>query len=165
VGLTKIKALKGLEAKLADSSVYYQWSEAFACNCGLLAQVVNNVTDNELADVAWISGPWEDILNDYDNPSLGDVVCPVTGLTWRKVVESLWNLGFTDSEIKGLEMLNQRSILERLKTKGHENLTRNHRGHVLLYVQTWIELEEEAVIEVALRQLWLSKSEPGLPVF
>lgn len=123
--------------KLAESP-NYQWGHMGSCNCGFLAQEITKLTKAEIHQRAMArKGDWNDQLNDY---------CPTSGLPIDDAISEMLNAGLDTQDLQHLERLSDPKVLALLpKEKGY--LKHNLRDDVVLYMKTWANLLEDALLE------------------
>jgi hypothetical protein len=109
----------------------YQWGHMGSCNCGFLAQQVTKLSRAEIHRRAMQGhGDWNEQLNDY---------CPASGLLFDDVIDSLLSAGFDIDDLRQLENLGNNEVLAEIS---RENLSRNDRNDVALYLNIWADLLE-----------------------
>lgn len=115
----------------------YEWGHVGRCNCGHLVQSVCELTDREISSSF---GPqvdeWSEHARDY---------CELTGLPLDGIFASLANIGFGHEDVRKLEWLEDKEVLERLP-EGRSYLRRNDRDDVVLYMDTMADLLEEQLV-------------------
>jgi len=156
--MNKIEALKATLVKLNDPSVYYDWTEQWNCNAGLLVQCVNNVSSNDLRITlaglrnSFNSGFWG---KDFEG---NHPMCSVSGLPISEVYDNLRDIGFNIKEIDGLEQLSDEVICKRASLYG-DTSDRDKKGNVIAYITAWIEiLKEEEPKEERIVYVTIDKS-------
>jgi hypothetical protein len=119
-----------------DESREYQWGHMGACNCGFLAQAVTRLSKGEIHRRAMQGyGDWNEQLNDY---------CPGSGMLFDDVITALLHIGFDTDDLKQLENLNGKDILDELPGVV---MRRNNRDDVILYLRTWADLLERKLLQ------------------
>jgi hypothetical protein len=132
-----ISVLRSTAKKLQQSS-NYQWGHMGLCNCGFLAQEVTKLTKAEIHTHAMqSSGDWNEQLNDY---------CPTSGLPMDGLITELLSFGFDSSDLKHLERLSDRQILQQLPID-RRDLKYNLKADVIKYLVAWASLLEEELLE------------------
>lgn len=130
-----VKALRSTATRLR-SEVHYQWGHMGQCNCGHLAQTITQISHRDIHRSAMIrEGDWEQQANDY---------CPTSGYRIDDIIAALMDIGMNPSDIGNLEKLRDDAVLARLP-QGKRYLTHNRREDVVLYMETWATLLEEAL--------------------
>jgi hypothetical protein len=123
--------------KLAQSETY-QWGHMGSCNCGFLAQEITKLTKAEIHQRAMARrGDWHDQLNDY---------CPTSGLPIDDAISEMLNAGLDTQDLQHLERLSDPKVLA-LLPKEQRYLKHNLRDDVVLYMKTWANWMEEALLE------------------
>lgn len=132
-----IAALRRTAQKLQKGAPY-QWGHMGSCNCGNLAQELTSLTKAEIHEHALAvgRGDWNEQLNDH---------CPTSGLPMDLLILEMMNAGLTTDDLKHLEKLSDRRILERLPTE-KRYLRHNFRDDVVLYLSTWANLLEDQLL-------------------
>jgi len=131
---TVIRTLKDTLARL-QSGARYQWTHQGACNCGHLAQTLTELSPSDLHAYALEkSGDWAEHVRAY---------CPQSGYPIDLVIHIMLQAGFALSDLERLEQLNDPQILARIDN-ARKPLQRNSLPDLLLYLESWIVLLEEA---------------------
>lgn len=121
-----------------ECSTAYQWGHMGSCNCGFLAQEVTRLRKDEIHTRAMQGhGDWTEQLNDY---------CPTSGLPMDNLISELLSAGFDTDDLKNLERLSDRKILEALPTEDR-HLKYNIKADVIQYIKAWITLLENELLE------------------
>lgn len=130
-------------ASAIDRSQNYQWGHMGACNCGFLAQEVTSLSKSEIHSRAMEShGDWNEQLNDY---------CPTSGLRMDDLISELLKFGFDIDDLKHLERLSDRRVLEHLP-KERRHLKHNIKSDVVIYLKTMAaQLERELLEKIDLK--------------
>jgi len=90
-------------------------------------------------------GDWNEQLNDY---------CPTSGLPMDDLISEMINFGFDTDDLKHLERLNDKQILDSLPAD-ERSLRFNVKNDVIKYLNAWASLiEEECVVEITLTDLY-----------
>ena len=122
-------------AERLEAGAEYQWSHFGKCNCGHVAQTATRLRAADIHRVAnRVFAEWSEIPDDF---------CPQTGMLFDRVIDTLFEIGLTPLDLRDLEDLSQRTILENLPG-GFRHLERNNREHVVLYLRSWAELLKRA---------------------
>jgi len=125
-------------ARHLEKSKQYQWGHMGACNCGFLVQEVLKISKEEIHRKAMQGyGDWNEQLNDY---------CPNSGLPMDELIDKLLDVGFSRNDLKDLEKLSAREVLEQLPL-GERNLKQNVKADVIKYLLTWAALLENQLLE------------------
>ena len=125
-------------AKNLKNGDRYEWGHMGSCNCGHVAQVVCKVDKAEIHKRAMQRyGDWNEQLIDY---------CPTSGVPMDDLIDQLLAIGLTTTDLKSLEKLNDPNILRRLPVE-NRYLKHNRRDDVILYLETWAGMLEEAYIK------------------
>jgi len=126
--------------KTADAieiSQSYQWGHMGACNCGFLAQQISHLHKEEIHTRAMKgNGDWTEQLNDY---------CPTSGLLMDSLISEIIAFGFDTEDLKHLERLSDKKILETLPFD-QRHLRHNNKADVIRYLRTWSDLLENELI-------------------
>ena len=127
-------------------STDYQWGHMGSCNCGYLAQQVTHLTKKQIHSYAMQRyGDWNEQLNDY---------CPSSGLPMDELISEMLNFGFDRDELKDLERLSDKRILNSLPPN-ERTLSLNIKTDVIKYLNAWASLlESEYLEEVNLTELY-----------
>lgn len=143
--LSVVHALRRTAEALRQSSEY-QWGHMGSCNCGYLAQQITKLKKNQIHSFAMQRyGDWNEQLNDY---------CPTSGLPMDDLISEMINFGFDTDDLKHLELLNDKQILDSLPAD-QRALRFNVKNDVIKYLNVWASLiEEECVAEITLTDLY-----------
>jgi hypothetical protein len=121
-----------------EQSNNYQWGHMGLCNCGFLAQEITHLQKQDIHTAAMQGcGNWSEQLNDY---------CPHSGLPMDHVIAQMLHLGFDTDDLKHLEKLSDRRILEQFPL-AQRNLHHNAKADVVNYIRRWADLLESELIE------------------
>ena len=111
----------------------YQWGHMGACNCGHLAQAITMKSKAEIHKRAMYgNGDWNDQLNDY---------CGITNTPFDEVMAEMLDFGFDVDDLKHLEKLSDKRVLERMPIKSY--LKHNVKEDVAVYMTLWADMVEE----------------------
>ncbi|GAA3950381.1 hypothetical protein [Hymenobacter algoricola] len=136
--LPVIQALRNTAQRLATEAPY-QWGHMGSCNCGHLAQTITHLTKAEIhARAMQRYGDWERQLTDY---------CPTSGLPIDATIDEMLALGFTRTDLAHLERLSDATIRRAIPIERRNALRHNQRDDVVLYLRTWADLLENALLE------------------
>lgn len=120
-------------ARHLEAATQYQWGHMGACNCGFLAQEVTKLTKKEIHARAMAGhGDWNEQLNDY---------CPTSGLPMDELITELLDFGFDADDLRHLERLDDREVLEMFPLEGR-HLKHNLKRDVVKYLHAWADLLE-----------------------
>jgi hypothetical protein len=134
-----IDALRRTANKLADQQTPYQWGHMGSCNCGNLAQELTKLTKGEIHQFAMQGrGDWREQVEEF---------CPTSGLPMDLLITDMLNHGLTTSDLQHLERLSDKRVQARISPERRNNLRHNFRDDVVIYLQEWANLLEEAYIE------------------
>ena len=137
-----IDALRKTVHRLRDGAPY-SWGHHGQCNCGNLAQIITPFSDAEIRQYAHRGvGEWTELAQDY---------CDAGGAPVDLVLQKLMEAGLTPSDIRHLEYLSDKAVLQCLPG-GFRWLQRNRREDVILYFETMAELLESKLLDGALRR-------------
>ncbi|WP_161887636.1 hypothetical protein [Pontibacter russatus] len=129
-----IQALHETAQRLAQGAAY-QWGHMGSCNCGHLAQTITRCSKGTIHGAAmWRHGDWREQLRDY---------CPQSGLPLDEIIDQMLDLGLTREDLAHLERLSHPAIVQRLP-QDRKRLLHNRREDVVLYLESWAALLEEA---------------------
>lgn len=135
--LKLVDHIRNAANKLAESP-NYQWGHMGSCNCGFLAQEITRLTKGEIHQRAMARhGDWHDQLNDY---------CPTSGLPLDDTISEMVNAGLDTQDLQHLERLSDPKVLALLPKK-RRYLKHNLRDDVVLYMKTWANWMEDALLE------------------
>jgi hypothetical protein len=127
-----IKSLRTTADRILNSPDY-QWGHMGACNCGHLAQEITMKSKAEIHKRAMYgNGDWNDQLNDY---------CGVSGQPFEEVIAEMLDFGFDVDDLKHLEKLSDKRILERMPFDAL--LRYNVKEDVALYITLWADMLKE----------------------
>jgi hypothetical protein len=108
------------------------------CNCGHLVQTLTDMTDYDIVQaVDFKLDEWTEHAKDY---------CAGTGHRVDDLFETLVQVGFTHEDVRHLEYLSDRRVLQHLEG-GFRYLRKNQVEDVTLYMNTLAGLLEEGVWE------------------
>ena len=132
-------------AHVLEQSNDYQWGHMGCCNCGFLAQRITSLKKSQIHSFAMQRhGDWTEQLNDY---------CPSSGMPMDDLISDMIEFGFDTDELKNLERLSDRRILDSLPD-GNRFLRFNVKHDVIIYLNAWASLlEEEFVSQIRLTDL------------
>ena len=129
-------ALVQILRKTADrieAGADYQWSHFGKCNCGHLAQTATRLSAAQIHRNAFCRlAEWSEIPDDF---------CPQTGVLLDRVVDTLFELGLTATDLRNLEDLTDGQVLRNLPD-GFRYLERNQRQDAVAYMRSWASLLE-----------------------
>ena len=129
-----IQALRETAQRLAQGDSY-QWGHMGSCNCGHLAQTITRYSKGAIHGAAmWGHGDWREQLRDY---------CPQSGLPMDEIIDHMLDFGLTREDLAHLERLSHPAIVQRLPEE-RKCLRHNLREDVVLYLEAWAALLEEA---------------------
>jgi hypothetical protein len=127
-----IKSLRKTADRILNSPDY-QWGHMGACNCGHLAQEITMKSKAEIHKRAMYgNGDWNDQLNDY---------CGISGQPFEEVIAEMLDYGFDIDDLKRLEKLSDKQILDRMPFEAH--LKYNVKEDVALYLTLWADMLKE----------------------
>ena len=118
----------------------YQWGHYGHCNCGHLAQTLTGRAPGEIHRLATTRpGEWQDQVRE---------VCPTSGFALADVIREMLSAGLAIEDLVALENLHDPQVLARIPDT-RRWLDRNSRDDLVLYLETWAGLLEEALPEPA----------------
>jgi hypothetical protein len=127
-----IRALRETALRL-ENGADYAWGHHGTCNCGNLLQVITRLSKQEIIRFARTGmGEWTELAEEY---------CGVTNTPVEMLISQLQGVGLTPTDIRNLEYLQDKSVLEKLPG-GFRWLRRNAREDVIVYFQTFADLLE-----------------------
>ncbi len=130
-----IDVLRETAQRLAGGAEY-QWSHFGKCNCGHVAQTATRFAAADIHRTAQrVLAEWSEIPDDF---------CPQTGVLLDGVLDALYELGLSNTDLRHLEDLTDPEVLRRLPP-GKRHLRRNRREDVVVYLQEWAQSLEEAL--------------------
>jgi hypothetical protein len=139
-----IAAIEKTVAKLSNGAAY-QWGHMGACNCGNLAQELTHFSKAEIHQYAMQRhGDWNEQLLDY---------CPTSGFPMDLMISKMLEHGLTIDDLGHLERLSDPQILSRISKEKRDQINKNSRQDVILYMDTWANL---------LREKWVVENGPEL---
>lgn len=134
-----IAAIEKTITKLSNGASY-QWGHMGACNCGNLAQELTQFTKAEIHQFAMQRyGDWNEQILDY---------CPTSGYPMDLMIAKMLDFGLTLNDLSHLERLSDPEILRTIPKDKRDQLNKNSREDVILYMKAWASL---------LRENWLSQ--------
>lgn len=132
----KAEILRKAASRIEENFRNYYWADSHSCNCGFVAQVVNNLSQDELCKVLRQEekqgrhrGVWGKSLE----------VCEATGLAISTIVQSLYDAGFSGDEIEEFERLSDESIREELMLRLVYYVSYSDRESVIEYFRVKAE--------------------------
>ena len=132
--LNLIQTIRHTARKLRDNAPY-QWGHMGSCNCGHLAQEITRVSKADIHRFAMHSeGSWADQSRAY---------CPTSGLPMDLLISRMLDFGLEINDLEHLEKLSDPRVLEAI---GKSRLKFNQREDVVLYMETWANLLEQALL-------------------
>lgn len=135
-----IVAIEKTVAKLSNGAAY-QWGHMGACNCGNLAQELTKLSKAEIHQYAMQKhGDWNEQLLDY---------CPTSGYPIDLMISKMLNFGLTLEDLGNLERLSDSTILKHIPKERREQMNKNSREDVILYLETWSKI---------LREKWVNEN-------
>lgn len=131
-----IDALRSTANRL-EAGETYMWAHMGRCNCGHLAQTLTGLTAEDIHKRALQRhGDWTEQSEHFEP------YCRLTGFHLDYVMDALIESGLHPTDIRELETLANREVLQRLPG-GFRYLERNRRDNVILYMRVWADLLEE----------------------
>ena len=139
-----IASIEKTVAKLSNGAAY-QWGHMGACNCGNLAQELTRFSKAEIHQYAMQRhGDWNEQLTDY---------CPTSGYPMDMMISKMLEHGLTLDDLAHLERLSDPMILSQIPKERRDQMNKNNREDVILYMETWANL---------LREKWVIENQPKL---
>jgi hypothetical protein len=128
-----IASLRETALRLSQGA-HYAWGDHGSCNCGNLLQVMTDRSGKDILRIAHTGiGEWTEIAEEW---------CPVSDLPADRLVGELIRHGLTPSDVRHIEHLDDRDVLERLPG-GFRWLQRNRREDVSAYLETMADMLQE----------------------
>lgn len=114
----------------------YSWLNSARCNCGVLAQAVLGINRHELYPMlaGFHKTTWSAIIDESRK------LCPTTLLPVQKVVDALFEAGFTENELIGLEGLDSPPIRQLMRQPYRETDTFHSAVVTVEYMRAWARL-------------------------
>lgn len=150
-----IEALEKTATKL-EKGAKYQWGHMGSCNCGHLAQELTEFSKAEIHRFAMErSGDWNDQILEF---------CPTSGVPMDLMISGMISYGLSLDDLKHLETLSDKEILKRIPSERRNQMNKNNKMDVVLYLKTWAISLRDKWIEVNAdkESIKLVKSEPIL---
>ncbi len=145
--MKKSEALRKAAEQIKNNKSEFDWYTTEKCNCGILAQVVLDVSAGKLKDTigqanlsCWSSMSHRVTALEYYS------ICPTTGLGMVEVFKALYDLGFTRAELEALEMLTDLEYIDNIDAviDSRNYYTRAH--NVIKYMNNWAgKLEDQGL--------------------
>ena len=149
----KINVLQTAIRRLEAGEIKYNWHDTEQCNCGIVAQVAGNLTEEQLAERTYDVGRIF-LLGIWSN-RVGS--CKTTGVKLSEILEFFNDNGFTDNDILHLEGLSNPRVVS-LMGNDYETfynpflkqsfLLKNlinayaNRDVFIVYLKAWVKLLE-----------------------
>jgi hypothetical protein len=132
-----IQVLRATAERLSEGALY-QWSHQGSCNCGHLAQTVTNLSKAEIhAYALQKAGDWGRKSIDY---------CPDSGYPIDLIISQMMEIGLSTDDLYHLERLSAPKILKKIPRE-RRPLMHNRREDVILYLNAWVDMLEEELLE------------------
>lgn len=110
----------------------YQWGHMGACNCGNLAQELTKLSRAEIHSYAMQRyGDWNDQILEF---------CPTSGYPMDLMIQKMLGAGLSLEDLSHLERLSDPEILATIPKPQRDNLYKNSREDVVLYMQYWAKI-------------------------
>ena len=136
-----IEAIEKTVLKLSSGAAY-QWGHMGACNCGNLAQELTHFSKAEIHHYAMQRhGDWNEQILDY---------CTSSGLPIDLMISKMLSFGLTLEDLASLEKLSDNAILNRIPKEKRDQINKNSREDVILYLQIWAKM---------LREDWITEND------
>ena len=157
-------ALRQTAARLSRDDVTYRWASFAHCNCGHLAQTITGLDPAEIQRRAMRrEGDWGSQARDLgirgfpefdfgDRPALDEGAwepdnvgaCQVTGAPLDEVLDQMYALGLSPSDVGHLERLSDPRVRRRLGNNT-DYFPHHRRDNVVAYLEAWADLLEESI--------------------
>lgn len=129
-----VEALRDTAVRL-EGGARYEWGHMGRCNCGHLVQTLTQMTDTEIVrSIEHQTNEWSEHAKEY---------CPGTGSPMEELFDRLQQVGFDREDVKRLEFLSDREVLEKIEPERARKLRRNQLADVTLYMNTMADLLED----------------------
>ncbi len=139
-----IEAIEKTIFKLSNGAPY-QWGHMGACNCGNLAQELTHFSKAEIHQYAMERhGDWNEQLLDY---------CPTSGFPIDMMISKMLEFGLSLDDLANLEKLSDPTILNRIPKEKRDQINKNSREDVILYMEIWSKI---------LRENWIKENDLNL---
>ena len=133
-----INAIEKTVQKLSNGAAY-QWGHMGACNCGNLAQELTQLSKAEIHQFAMQKhGDWNEQLLDY---------CPTSGYPIDLMISKMLEFGLSVDDLANLERLSDPTILKNIPKERRDQMNKNSKTDVILYLETWAKLLREKWID------------------
>lgn len=132
---------------IESGKVIYNWGYTSSCNCGILAQVINNITASDIKAELGKGATWSGL------------VCRVTNQPMPKIVQTLVDVGMTARDFTNLEFLTYDGV-EPEDWYTDENIRDNKfskRENVISYMRTWADSLERELLNQSTKPKTTSK--------
>ncbi|MEM9072823.1 MAG: hypothetical protein AAGE52_30230 [Myxococcota bacterium] len=131
--LLLVTALRRTAQRLREGAAY-RWSHYAMCNCGNLAQVITELSPQEIYEAAFSRpGDWGEQARDY---------CPTSGLPMDEILRQMLDVGLEVEDLRHLERLTHPKVLQRIPAE-RKPLRHTDRDDTILFLETWAALLEE----------------------
>lgn len=137
--MNKIQALEQTIFNLENDVYEYHWGDYESCNCGVLAKTLLD-TKRAIRRLVESVKP----IRDHNEPYhlfTDRTYCLTTGEELNEVFSALKIAGFTHMELRGLELLNGKEVLDRINRI--EPLSKGNKVHAIVYLKAWVEILKE----------------------
>jgi hypothetical protein len=121
---------------IESGKVDYDWDFTSSCNCGILAQVINKVSDDDITAEFGKAATWTKL------------VCEVTGQPIHKIIQTLLDVGMTAKDFTNLEFLTYDDVKPEswYEEKNLEHSQFNKPENVISYMRTWADSLERQLL-------------------
>lgn len=141
-----IEAIRKTVDDLVNNNKLYNWMECASCNCGVLAQNICNLNQQELNKrTSTVPGIWK------------ETVCAFTGTPMESVFLKMFSVGCTKEDIIHLENLDDGRVLKKL---GKTVMIQASKSNLIKYLDAWLsvlEEEEDKPIKLSAKPMSYSK--------
>lgn len=133
-----IQALRNTAKRINQIKGAYNWKHLGTCNCGNLVQELTGQNAKQIhLEGIKKHGDWEMLVYLYNEESTYQI---------DQTIKSLLDLGFTLEDIVQLENLSNQEIINNISFL-KQNLKRDNKQDVILYLETWANMLEEELIQ------------------
>ena len=173
-----VLALRETAARLLRADVTYRWASFAHCNCGHLAQTITGLAPAEIQKRAMRrEGDWGSQAREHtprrfpdfdfgDRPALDEGAwepenvgaCQVTGAPLDDVLDQMYSLGLSPTDVGHLERLSSPEVRRRLGNNT-QYFPHHRRENVVAYLQAWAALLEEELDDEVFEAHFLEAAE------
>ena len=128
-------------ANRLESDTDYRWTHIGSCNCGHLAQTVTLHSAQTLHELALQkAGDWAEQVREY---------CPTSGYPLDHIIQTLLQLGISQTELRDLERLANPKILNYIPKEKRRHLSFRKKSDVIIYLRAWAKkVQKDGLVKV-----------------